>query len=246
LYNVALKEYLGATNDRETALDLWPLAKRQMENPKTYLLPNGVFDNQAAAKAGWWLFVDWNNDLDRQVAIQGIIIYSMKQTLELAKHLGKEGEVAALPDLIKKMTDAARKNFWDKQQSVYVSGPGKQVSYASQAWMVLSGVATKAESQKALQAVLANKNAVRAGAPYLYHYFVEALIQSGMHQQAKEAVRMYWGDMVQKGADTFWEVYNPADEFLSPYNFYPVNSYCHAWSCTPVYFIRKYPDIFQK
>lgn len=51
--------------------------------------------------------------------------------------------------------------------------------------------------------------------------------------------------MVQKGADTFWEVYDPNNEFLSPYNFYQVNSYCHAWSCTPVYFVRKYQEIFQ-
>ena len=54
------------------------------------------------------------------------------------------------------------------------------------------------------------------------------------------------GGMAALGADTFWEVYDPTDHFKSPYNFFPVNSYCHAWSCTPVYFINKYADIFQK
>ncbi len=38
--------------------------------------------------------------------------------------------------------------------------------------------------------------------------------------------------------------YDPQDEFASPYKFHPVNSYCHAWSYTPVYFIWKYPEIF--
>jgi len=246
LYNVALKEYLSVTSDRETALDLWEVAKKQMDNPKKFLLPNGLFDNEAAAKAGWWLFVDWKNDLDRQASLQGIIIYSMKQTYELAKLLGKEKEVAELPALIKKMTDAARKFLWDKSKGVFSSGTGKQVSYASQAWMVLSGVATNAEAQRALKTVMAEKDAVHPGAPYLYHYFIEALIQSGLHQEAREAVLSYWGGMVKKGADTFWEVYDPNNAFLSPYNFYPVNSYCHAWSCTPVYFIRKYPQVFQK
>ena len=52
--------------------------------------------------------------------------------------------------------------------------------------------------------------------------------------------------MAALGADTFWEVYDPTGHFKSPYNFFPVNSYCHAWSCTPVYFINKYADIFQK
>lgn len=209
------------------------------------MLPNGLFDHEAAAKAGWWLFVDWSSELDKQASLHGIIIYSMKQTYELAKQLGKEKEVAQLAALINNMTEAARKILWDKERNVFVSGSSKQVSYASQAWMVLSGVATKAEAQKALKAVMAEKNAVRPGAPYLYHYFIEAMIQSGLQRQAKEVILSYWGGMVKKGADTFWEVYDPKNEFLSPYNFYPVNSYCHAWSCTPVYFIRKYPEIFQ-
>jgi hypothetical protein len=89
-------------------------------------------------------------------------------------------------------------------------------------------------------------NVVYPGAPYLYHYVIEAMIQCGLNQEAKDLMINYWGDMVKKGADTFWEVYDPKDDFLSPYNFFPVNSYCHAWSCTPVYFIRKYPEIFQQ
>ena len=68
----------------------------------------------------------------------------------------------------------------------------------------------------------------------------------GMNRQAKELLVDYWGSMIRKGADTFWEVYDPKDDFKSPYNFYPINSYCHAWSCTPVYFINKYKEIFQQ
>ena len=112
--------------------------------------------------------------------------------------------------------------------------------------MILSGVASKAEAQKALKALPAVADAVHPGAPYMYHYYIAALIESGLKAEAKEALTSYWGGMVKKGADTFWEVYDPNDELKSPYNFFPVNSYCHAWSCTPVYFIRKYPEIFQQ
>jgi arylsulfatase A-like enzyme len=52
----------------------------------------------------------------------------------------------------------------------------------------------------------------------------------------------YATDLVGKrhlGADTFWEVYVPGDDFLSPYNSHLMNSYCHAWSCTPTYFLRR-------
>ena len=246
LYNVAVKDYLTATNDRTTALDLWPLVRRQLDNPGKYLRADGMFDYAAATKAGWWLFVDWNNALDREASLQGIIIYAMKQTYELAKMLGKEKELSELPALIEKLTRAAREHLYNKGSGLFTSGPQKQISYASQAWMVISGVATKAEGQRALKAVASLPDAVRPGAPYLYHYYVEALLTSGLQAEAKKALTDYWGGMIKKGADTFWEVYDPANELLSPYNFYPVNSYCHAWSCTPVYFIRKYPEVFQR
>ena len=50
----------------------------------------------------------------------------------------------------------------------------------------------------------------------------------------------YWGEMVRDGADTFYELYDPEDRYASPYGSRIVNSFCHAWSSTPSYFIRKY------
>ncbi|QEC69171.1 Bacterial alpha-L-rhamnosidase [Panacibacter ginsenosidivorans] len=245
IYDVAVKEYVQATGDKQTALDLWPLIKQQLEIPKKYLGEDGMLDYEKANKE-WWLFFDWRNGLDKQAALQGVVIWAYKNTYELAKMIGKENEVAELPALVKKMTDATHKNLYDKTSGVFVSGKDNQVSYASQAWMVLSGVATKVEGATALKKLPTMQNVVYPGAPYLYHYVIEAMIQCDLKQEAKELLTNYWGGMVNKGADTFWEVYDPKDDFLSPYKFFPVNSYCHAWSCTPVYFIRKYPEIFQQ
>ncbi len=245
IYNVTLKEYYTATGDKQTALDLWQVAKKQIQLPKKYIGEDGMMDYEKANKE-WWLFFDWRNGLNKQAALQGVTIWAFKNTYELAKMLGKEKEVAELPALIAKMTKATHDNLYDKTTGLFVSGKEKQVSYCSQAWMVLSGVASKEEGVKALQAVATAPNVVYPGAPYLYHYVIEAMIQVGMDKEAKDLLVNYWGGMVKKGADTFWEVYDPKNDFLSPYNFFLVNSYCHAWSCTPVYFIRKYPKVFQR
>lgn len=246
LYNVTLKDYLVATNDKQTANDLWPVAKRQMDNITKYLDNNGVFDADQAKKDGWWLFVDWNENLDRQASIQGIMIYSMKETVALGKLLGKEKEVSQLNGLISKMTKGAKSKLFDKNLGLFTSGKNNQISYASQSWLILAGVVKDKEAQNVIKKLQQVKTAVKPGAPYMYHYYVQALIDSGLHTDAKSFLIDYWGGMVNKGADTFWEVYDPTNEQLSPYGFYPINSYCHAWSCTPVYFIRKYPEIFQK
>jgi alpha-L-rhamnosidase len=244
LYNVAVKDYLVATGDKATALDLWEVAKKQIEIPKKYLKPDGMLDYEQAGKE-WWLFFDWRDGLDKQAALHGVVVYAYKQTYELAKLLGKEKEVAELPGLIQTITKAAHKNLYDAKQKVFVSGRNKQISYASQAWMILGGLATVKEGAEAMRALSSVKDVVYPGAPYLYHYVIEAMIQCGLKAEAKDLLITYWGGMVNKGADTFWEVYDPKNDFLSPYNSFVVNSYCHAWSCTPVYFIRKYPEIFQ-
>ena len=244
IYNVALKEYLVATGDKQTANDLWPLAKNQLNIVDQYLDENGMIDYERAGKE-WWIFIEWKDGLHKQAAIQGLMIFALKETYELADLLGKTEEVSYIPSLVKKMSKAAKKELYNKQTGLIESGPDQQISYASQIWMVLSGVLSERESQKALLQVMADKEALYPGGPYMFHYFIQALINSGLNDLARESLVDYWGGMVKKGADTFWEVYDPENDFLSPYNFYPTNSYCHAWSCTPVYFIRKYPDIFQ-
>ena len=246
LFNATLKEYLLASGDRETAEDLWPVAKRQIANISKHLDKDGLFNTGAAGKDNWWLFVDWREGLDKQASLQGICIFAMKETLNLAKQLGREKEVEELHLLITKMTKAARASLYDKASGMFTSGAAKQLSYASQSWMVLSDVATKTEAQKALRNITGATNAVKPGTPYLTHYYVAALIKAELNKEAKNLLETYWGGMVAKGADTFWEAYDPDNDKLSPYNFFPINSYCHAWSCTPVYFIRKYPEIFQK
>jgi hypothetical protein len=74
---------------------------------------------------------------------------------------------------------------------------------------------------------------------YLYHYIVEAMLQCGLEREAFGLLENYWGGMISCGATTFWEVFDTDDFFLSPYNDHRINSYCHAWSCTLAYFIRK-------
>ena len=44
--------------------------------------------------------------------------------------------------------------------------------------------------------------------------------------------------MVAAGADTVCEVYDPDHPLSSSYGDIHINSFCHAWSCTPVYFLR--------
>jgi hypothetical protein len=96
------------------------------------------------------------------------------------------------------------------------------------------------EGKLLLENMLSHEQVIKPVSPYLYHFVVDAMISCNMYQEARELLLEYWGGMIRKGADAFWEVYDPENDYLSPYGSIQMNSYCHAWSCTPVYFIRKY------
>ena len=243
LFNSTLLEYYKDTKDKSTADDLWKLAKIQVEDALSYVGTDYIFD---ATKKPSWLFFDWRDGLDVNTAMHCATIFAINQTYELATLIGKTNEVKDWPKIERNMIKAAKQRFYDAKSHVAVSGKDKQVSLISQIWLIKANVLTAKEGQKAIIAALNGSGTVMPGTPYATHYLIEAMIKCGLTKMAKEYLTEYWGGMIKKGADTFWEAYDPKNDFLSPYNFSPLNSYCHAWSCTPVYFIQKYPEIFQK
>jgi len=234
LYAAAVVDYAKAANDWATAIELWPVVRRQMELLTKYVSADGVF----ADPGGWWIFIDWSDPLERTASMHGVLLYSLRYALELARKVGAP-DTGEYQRLIDRMTAGGRRAFFDPSQRLFVSGPKRQVSWATQAWMTLSGVASREEAASALKAVQGRDDAVRPGAPYLYHYVADAMIQCGLESEALDLIRGYWGGMVAAGADTFWEVYDPKNPSLSPYGNVLTNSYCHAWSCTPSYLLRK-------
>lgn len=242
LWNSTLLEYLYDTNDMETARDLWPVAQRQVEKALEWVDENDMFNPDM--KQGGWFFFDWRNGYDPTTAMHAAIIFGLQQTSELARILGHNEVIKPWMTKANKMKNSALKNLYNKKSGLFFSGADKQVSVLSQTWMIKAGVLNQKEACKAIKAALASNSTVMPGTPYAMHYLVDAMITAGMNSEARDLLVEYWGGMVKKGADTFWESYDPNDDFISAYNFSPLNSACHAWSCTPVYFIHKYPEVF--
>ena len=235
LFGATLDDYVAATGDLETGHDLFTVAKRQLELLGATVGAEGLFVDPGDI----FLFIDWSETLDRTAAIQGVLIYAYRRVLRLAQRLDREGEVAGYRAQIDRMVAAARARFYDPKAKVFISGPSRQVSWASQAWLAIAEVpVTRAAGAKAILTAMAARDAVRPVTPYLYHHMVAAMIACGLKSQALALVEGYWGGMVQAGADTFWEIYDPRAPLASPYGDIHLNSYCHAWSCTPAYFFR--------
>ena len=242
LYIATLLEYYQDTHDAGTANDLWEVCQVQLEEALSYVTPDGIFNPDHKPT---WIFFDWREGLDINACMHACTIDALQNMMELGRLLGREKELKEYPALVKKMKAAARREMLDKKTGTILSGKNKQLSVLSQAWMIRAGVLNAKEGAKAIKTALSTEGVVMPGTPYGTHYLIEAMMLSGMEQEAADYLIDYWGGMVKKGADCFFEAYDPKDDMLSPYNFAPLNSYCHAWSCTPIYFIHRYPGAFR-
>ncbi|GGY37747.1 alpha-L-rhamnosidase-related protein [Pseudoduganella albidiflava] len=235
LFCVTLQEYVDATGDLACGRELWPVARRQVDCLLARLDDTLLFHDTGET----WCFIDWAFGLDKSAATHGVIVFALRRMLALAERLECAQEVAHYGPLVDGMAAAARAQLFDAGRGVYTSGPEQQVSCAAQAWLVLAGIPeSREEAQAALRNALADPHAVRPITPYAYHYIAEAMLACGMEDEALGLVRSYWGAMLDAGADTFWEAFDPADPLASPYGDIHANSYCHAWSCSPAWLFR--------
>lgn len=230
-----LYNYIERTQDHTTLNELWPLALRQIDLALERCDENGIVRDSN----DWWSFIDWHESLNKQASSQGVLIYCLHRAIELAARCDT-AQTARLARAHETLKVAALRHLWDDQQGFYVSGENAQISAASQIWLVLAQVGDEAHQRRVMDNLLRCPPAIGMITPYLRHHFIVALLQTGQRQQAVDEIKAYWGAMVEYGADTFWELFDPARPNYSPYGSKLINSYCHAWSCTPAWFIRQF------
>ena len=235
LFIPTLLDYWKATGDMETLRALWPTALRQIELSQERFDETGLVQDSDVLG---WCYTDWNLALNKQASAQGCYLYCVKAGIEIADALGEqETKMRLSEDYCAKK--AAARQLWSEKQGFFTSGADKQVSWASQVWMVLGGAAGPEEGAALLERLETASHAEKMVTPYMYHNYVDALLAVDRQEKALEVLRSYWGGMLEAGADTFWELYNPENPDESPYGGTIVNSYCHAWSCARAYFLRQ-------
>ncbi len=236
LYVVSVCDYYEHTGDIEVVNDLLEICKSQLKNFEALLDENLIVTMQD----GWFAFIDWCPELEKLTALQGVFMYTLERFSELLKAIGDE-DFSKYSSLLDDVRKASKKYLYNEETHYFINDLDKnQFSVHSQVWMILGGVVCKEEAKKLLLDCVGNKNAKQPTTPYMQHYVVEAMIKSGLFYEATQYIKDFWGGMVNLGADTFWEAYVPDDLDFSPYDDRMINSLCHAWSCTPSYFIRKY------
>lgn len=106
------------------------------------------------------------------------MIYCLKAILELGNLLAvivpdmavTQDKILPVAELIKVLTTAHRKHYFDEERGVFLSGAERQLSWAGNAWAVIAGVVSGEEAKKAMRSAYEDESSVKGMTPYLHHY----------------------------------------------------------------------------
>ncbi len=227
-FGLCLYDYWKHTDDLSLPLELYDIAEAQLR------YADSVFDRgRGVMDAGF--FID-HGKYDRNTAALGYVAYVLNRMIALAKTLDKP---TAFLEGFQNDVSRVLQNRYDPKIGLFTAADG-EVSWQSQVWAALSGTLTTEQAARLLEKTVEADPAIRMSSPFMTHYYIEALIGCGKREQALDCIKTYWGGILRAGFDCCPECFDERDERLSPYAHPVLNSACHAWSCTPSYWIRRY------
>ena len=246
----ALGDYYLYTGDVAFIKEMYARAKSLMDYTIGRLTPDGL----AVGQPDDWVFVDW---VDFPMHKRGILCFeqilfykSLKTMAQCAALCGDTSvDYDRMAEALRRRTDEL---FWDESRHGYIhalepaddsqlSTINRQLTKFPNMMAILYGFASPERQQEIMQHIMLNPDVPAITTPYMRFYELAALCQLGRQQEVLPEMLAYWGGMLDQGATSFWEKFNPSDtNHLTMYGRPYGKSLCHAWGASPVYLLGRY------
>lgn len=197
-----------------------------------------------------WVFVDWGEmDNKGEVCFEQLLFCRSLEIVSLFAKLFNDEQTAA--SLLAKANDLKQNiihTFWDEQTGglKHSRRDGKlteQVTRYANMFALSYGYLTKEQADSVISNIMLNNNVQPIVTPYMRFYELASLCELGKHSYVTQEMINYWGGMLELGATSFWETFDPALSGAEHYAMYgrPFGkSLCHSWGASPLYIIGKY------
>jgi alpha-L-rhamnosidase len=217
------------TGDRAIVEELYPKIRKALD---VFFAPR-VGPRGLLKDIPYWVFIDWApvDDRGEMGSLNAYYYDALRSAAAMGKLLNDPSgaEYGRRAEAVKQ---AINEHLWDADAHAYrdsILPDGNlspKITQQTNSLCVYYDVAPAAEQRRILDAIYspANKGKiVEAGSPYFSYYQLAALFHVGRHDPAMEYIRARWGRMLDWGATTWWETWNPGASF------------CHGWSGGPTY-----------
>ncbi len=242
---IGLWEQYMTFGDKDFLTYTYPLAEQLLtfiakrENKEGFL--QGIDDD--------WTFVDWS-PIDKTGAVcaeQMLYVAAKKTMATMAEELGRPAdEAAAYRQDADKLLARINQFYWSDEKGAfidsYASGKNNVTRHAN-IFALLYNLATEAQKSKIIPNVIMNDSITKITTPFFEGFELDIMGMLGNKDYIEDMLTHYWGAMLDLGATTVWEQYDPHDKGTEHYAMYGSKygkSLCHAWGAGPVYLLGKY------
>jgi len=228
LWVISIWDYYKHSGDQDLVNELFPSVERAMKYFKQF-----VDEDNLLCDVPHWLFVDWTDveTKGESASVNALYHGALLRAARLAEATPRPNKAAGYRDIADRVRKGMRGHLWDATNNVYRDARinGKvitRISEQANCWAIAFGVEEDETADRIIEALFRrNVATVHSATPYFSFYVLCALAKTGRHRQALQYVRERWGKMVDWGATTWWETWEPRA------------SLCHGWSSGPTYFL---------
>lgn len=239
---IGLREYYQNYKDIDFIKWIYPRAVSLMEFSAERVNAQGFI----IGKELDWIFIDWA-DIDKDGAVcaeQMLFIAANRAMAQLADIIGADGsQYAKAADIL---TEKTNRYFWDEARGAYLDTyeSGKNhISRHANIFAILYQIATQEQQESIVKNVLLNDEIAQITTPYFEGYELDVFGMIGQFDYIENKIKSYWKGMMDLGATTIWEEYDPKLSDAEHYQMYGgkyAKSLCHAWGAAPIYLLGKY------
>lgn len=240
---LGLEDYYRYTGDLDFLRRVYPTAFEWIDFCISRTDENGL----VVGRENDWIFVDWSRHLDKEGPIcfeQMLFARSLEAISRIGALLGEDA--SAYAERAAKLNAQIEQLYWDEEQGAYIdsfTSGKKKVNRHANIFAIRFGFADAARAELIVRSVLDNADVPPITTPYFKFYETESLAALGRTESLLETIRGYWGGMLELGATTFWEEFDPELEGDAHYGMYgdPFGkSLCHAWGASPLYLLGRF------
>ena len=198
--------------------------------------------------SGDWIFIDWAN-IDKSgesciSAEQMLYIAANNSMAKLSEIVGDDkSKFEKEAQILKEKVNAF---FWDGEKGAYIDNyeSGKRnVTRHANIFAILYDIASKEQAESICKNVLFNDEIEKITTPYFEGYELEVMGKLSEFDFIENKIRTYWKGMLDLGATTVWEEFDPSltgDEHYAMYGKKYDKSLCHAWGAAPIYLLGRF------
>ena len=244
---LGIYDYYLFTGNKAFITQFYPRMQSMME----YVLGRRNNNGLLEGLPGDWIFIDWAAGLSKkgEVSFEQMLFARSLETMAICSEIVNDHEShQRYQKLADEMKQKLFSIYWSPAKHAMVHSrvngvPTNNVTRYANMFGIFFNYFNNQQKQEVKNHVLLNDSIQKITTPYMRFYELEALCAMGEQDYVLKQMKDYWGGMLNLGATSFWEEYNPSKKGAEHYAMYGREfgkSLCHAWGASPIYLLGKY------